>query len=468
MVKRQIVKNISFSFCANLLSFLVSIFMVMFVPKFLSIDEYGKWQLFLFYMTYLGVFTFGWRDGIYLRYAGDKLENLNKSCFSGQIYSYVLLMIMVSLFMTLLNVNFIRDPVKKEILLGVAVILPLYNFEGLCSSILQMTNCIKKYASLIAVERGTLLLLILVFLFLGARDYESMYSSNLIALAIASTFGVFACHVLFTTHLPTSKQVTMEALENIKVGIQLLTANIVGFFIIGIVRFGISAEWDVSTFGKVSLVLSLSNFLMVFIDSVSVVFFPLLKHIDLKKLGAVYIKGRLFLSVIVLGILLFYYPAKLILLFWLPQYAESFAYMAILFPVCVYESRFSLLINTYLKAIRREGLILKINIISIVVSCLFTMMTVYVMHNIRLAIISVIFLYAFRCELAENYLMGILKINILRDLISDNLLVLIFILTGFFINSWGCTVVYGCVYFIYLLFKKKHIIKLIREIRLKE
>lgn len=121
----------------------------------------------------------------------------------------------------------------------------------------------------------------------------------------------------------------------------------------------------------------------------------------------------------------------MILLFWLPQYAESFAYMAILFPVCVYESRFSLLINTYLKAIRREGLILKINIISIVVSCLFTMMTVYVMHNIRLAIISVIFLYAFRCELAENYLMGILKINILRDIISDNFLVLIFILTGF-------------------------------------
>lgn len=114
MVKRQIVKNISFSFCANLLSFLVSIFMVMFVPKFLSIDEYGKWQLFLFYMTYLGVFTFGWRDGIYLRYAGDKLENLNKSCFSGQIYSYVLLMIMVSLCMILLNVNFIRDPVKKK------------------------------------------------------------------------------------------------------------------------------------------------------------------------------------------------------------------------------------------------------------------------------------------------------------------------------------------------------------------
>ena len=54
MVKRQIVKNISFSFCANLLSFIVSIFMVMFVPKFLSIDEHGKWQLFLFYMTYLG------------------------------------------------------------------------------------------------------------------------------------------------------------------------------------------------------------------------------------------------------------------------------------------------------------------------------------------------------------------------------------------------------------------------------
>ena len=173
------------------------------------------------------------------------------------------------------------------------------------------------------------------------------------------------------------------------------------------------------------------------------------------------------MSVIVLGILLFYYPAKLIFSFWLPQYAESFAYMAIFFPVCVFESRFSLLVNTYLKAIRREGLILKINIISITVSCFATMLTVYMMHNIHLAIISAIFLYAFRCELAENYLMKILKINIMRDLITDNCMVLIFILTGFLINSWGCTIAYGCVYFMYLLFNKQHIVKIIGKIRLR-
>lgn len=466
MGKRQIFKNISFSFCANLLSFLVSIFMVMFVPKFLSIDEYGKWQLFLFYMTYLGVFTFGWRDGIYLRYAGNKLDDLNRSRFSGQMYSYVLLMIMVSLCIALLNGNFTRDPIKKEIIYGITVILPFYNLEGLCSSILQMTNRIKQYARLIATERGTLFLLILAFLALGLKNYESMFAADFVALAMASALGIFACRILFTIHLPSSKNIVIETLENMKVGIQLLTANVVGFFIIGIVRFGISTEWDVSTFGKVSLVLSLSNFLMVFIDSVSVVFFPLLKHIDINKLGLVYIKGRLFLSVIILGILLFYYPAKLILLFWLPQYAESFVYMAILFPVCVYEGRFSLLINTYLKAIRREGLILKINVISIIVSCLATIMTVYVMHNIHLAIASVIFLYAFRCDLAEYYLMKILKINIHLDLIGDNVLVLLFILTGFFINSWACMAVYGFAYFIYLVVHRQRIEELIDEIRL--
>lgn len=41
-----IIKNISYSFSANLISLLISVFMVMFVPKLLSVNDYGLWQLF--------------------------------------------------------------------------------------------------------------------------------------------------------------------------------------------------------------------------------------------------------------------------------------------------------------------------------------------------------------------------------------------------------------------------------------
>ena len=45
-------------------------------------------------------------------------------------------------------------------------------------------------------------------------------------------------------------------------------ANIASMLIIGVVRFGIERSWDVETFGKVSLTLSASNLMMLFINAV--------------------------------------------------------------------------------------------------------------------------------------------------------------------------------------------------------
>ena len=88
---KGIILNISYSFSANLLSLIVSAIMVMVVPKFLSVDDYGMWQLFLFYFSYLGFLHFGWEDGIYLRYAGKEFSELSPKKFSGQFYAIVVL-----------------------------------------------------------------------------------------------------------------------------------------------------------------------------------------------------------------------------------------------------------------------------------------------------------------------------------------------------------------------------------------
>jgi len=72
----EILKNISCSFGANFISLCISVFMVAFVPKFLNVDDYALWQLFLFYFSYLGFLHFGWEDGIYLRYAGKRFGSV--------------------------------------------------------------------------------------------------------------------------------------------------------------------------------------------------------------------------------------------------------------------------------------------------------------------------------------------------------------------------------------------------------
>lgn len=77
-----------------------------------------------------------------------------------------------------------------------------------------------------------------------------------------------------------------------------MVAIIASMLIIVIIRYGISIGWDVATFGKVSLTLSISNFMMIFISSVSVVFFPILKHMDESRLLDIYMKIRNMLACI--------------------------------------------------------------------------------------------------------------------------------------------------------------------------
>jgi hypothetical protein len=59
--------------------------------------------------------------------------------------------------------------------------------------------------------------------------------------------------------------------------------------------------------------------------------------------------------------------------------------------------------------------------------------------------------------LAETVLSKLLKTNFNKDIILELVLTLIFILSGWFINSWMTTIVYGTAYLGYLVLKRKEI-----------
>ena len=242
-------------------------------------------------------------------------------------------------------------------------------------------------------------------------------------------------------------------------------ANIASMLIIGIVRYGVSVGWDVVTFGKVSLTLGISNFLMIFISAVSVAFFPILKHVEESKLAGLYVKLRSGLSAILLALLIFYYPIRCLLSWWLPQYEDSLVYMAVLFPVCIFESKMQLLVNTYLKSMRQEFLMLKINSIAVILSAIVTVVSVELFHNLDMTIFSVVFLYAIRCFYAEVKLQKLLGLHLGKDMVVECLLVGTFIAGGWIWDNFICMVIYGAAYMAYLAWNKKQITNLISIIK---
>lgn len=468
----ETLKNIAYSFGANFVSLMISIFMVMVVPKYLSVNDYGLWQLFLFYFSYLGFLHFGWEDGIYLRYAGKNYDELDKKTFAGQFYGIVILQVILAILISGVGRVLVTDSVKRTALICSVWLAPLVNFNNLCNFIMQITNRIKDYAKLLMAERVVLFFGVVLFLLiLNHNEFRYMYFAKLFSVTTITLVGGYLCHDLLKPHFCPLKQILVETRENLLVGSQLMLANIAGMLIIGIVRYGISLGWDVATFGRVSLTLGISNFLMVFINSISVVFFPIIKRMDQARRANTYIVIRNMLDVILFAALIGYYPLKCILAWWLPKYADSLIYMSVLFPVCVFESKVSLLINTYLKSMRKEFLMLKINAGSVVFSLIVTTFTVGIWHNLNAAIFSIVMVYAFRCILAEYHVTKLLKLNLFKDIWEDLLMCGMFIGSGLIFDSYLCMLIYGFSYLAFIWVHRRsliHIINILGKRQIKE
>lgn len=78
---KNFLKDFSYALLSNLVSLIVSVLMILVIPKLIGVREYGYWQLYLFYSSYVGFLHFGWIDGIYLRFGGKEYKDLDKSLF---------------------------------------------------------------------------------------------------------------------------------------------------------------------------------------------------------------------------------------------------------------------------------------------------------------------------------------------------------------------------------------------------
>ena len=83
-----------------------------------------------------------------------------------------------------------------------------------------------------------------------------LYFAKVFSIVSVSLVGAYWCKSLLKLHFYPLKESLKEASINLSVGSKLMFANIASMLIIGIVRYGISIGWDITTFGKISLTLN--------------------------------------------------------------------------------------------------------------------------------------------------------------------------------------------------------------------
>lgn len=462
---KNFITNFSYTLGANIITFLVSAIIIAVVPKALGVKEYGYFQLYLFYTSYVIFFHFGLPNGVYLRYGGKEYSSLNKSVFTSQFWMVTVYVLILAAVGSSIIVFTLGAEKKGFILIMTclcgAIIIP----RDFILLMMQATNRIKDYVIATVIDRIVYVTLVVTFLILGRREYSLLISADILSKLLALIWIIYRCKEMIFQKLTSLKEGVQDALKNISAGSKILISNIADMMIIGILRIGIEHKWNIETFGKVSLTLSLSNLMLVVINAVSIVIYPMLRRTPQEELSKLYRIFRNILMVPLLGILVIYYPVKEILSLWLPRYANSLTYIALLLPICIYESKMSMLVNTYLKNLRKEKWILIVNLVSMGISFLVSLVTIFLLNNLILAMISIVLVLAFRCIYAELLLSKWLAIKVKKDILLELLMCLLFMATGWLLQSYWSTLIYAAGYLGYLYIKRKDITEAIQEIK---
>ncbi|MDQ8766999.1 hypothetical protein RFG22_04550 [Streptococcus ruminantium] len=450
---KKLLLNSSYAIISNLLSLSVSTLVILILPKLIGVEEYGYWQLYLFYTSYVGFAHLGWIDGIYLKYGGEEYEKLDKQNFFSQFISYSIFQVVIAVIIFIVGNSVDVGSSKEFIFNMLSLTLLATNLRFFVIYILQTTNLIKESARIMILDRLLYVLFLILLIIGGIYSYRLMIVVDVIGRFLSLLYGIYLCQDIVIQKLTNFRLNISEIVDNIKVGSNLMLSNVASMLVIGTVRLGIEKHWDVSTFGKISLTLSISNLVMTFINAIGIVIFPMLRRTEERALPGLYVKIRNILMPVLLGFLLLFFPLRAALMIWLPKYTDSLLYMALIFPISVFEGKMALLINTYLKAYRMERTILFVNLLSILLSMLLTFISVFVFSNLILATLSITFLLFFRCFFAEILLSKKLSISILSDALTEVVIAGLFIITAWILPSLVGFLVYLIVYTIYMWVK---------------
>ena len=447
----RLLKNFSYSFIANIINFMISAAVAFFVPKALGTESYGYFQLYLFYTSYIGFFHFGWADGIYLRYGGAYYDQLDKARMSAQLRMYTAFVLILGLAVCLFGMMTVSPQERAFVVGGTGAAILLMLPRTFLLYILQCTNRIREYAIGTVTERIVYFIVVATVLLSRTSSFRPLVLGDLAGKLTALLVTAWICRDLVKSRPEPLAAAFPETWKNLSAGIRLMFSNIASMLIVGIVRLAIERHWDVETFGKVSLTMAISNLFMVFIESVALILFPALRRMDPDRLKSLYGRMRGCLMLPLFGILLLYYPANAILSAWLPAYADKLRYMAILFPMCVFESKTSMLVNTYMKTLRKEKTLMTVNLSAVALSLLLSGIFVFGMNNLDLAIVSIVVLLAFRCVTGELLLAKTIGVTVTRDIVQELLLTAGFILASWLIGGIRSVLIYAAMYAAYLV-----------------
>lgn len=404
-------KNIIWVIISNLICLLFSVIASFLIPKVLTVDSYAEYKTYTLYVTYIGIFHFGFINGIYLKYGGYDYDNLPMNLFS--IYSKTLLIsqfiIQVIGFIILFFIskgNIFETPFFY-------VILNIFAINISCYFSL-INQCGKKFVhdSIMQIISKVFLLFVVVAMYFVSIDNGRIL---LIAVTIINYVVSLLWCILNRQLIVNSNNRIIELkhdiLLKIRTGFWVMISEYVALIILGIDSIFVNVLFPKYDFSMYSLAITITTLFLSVINIVSKLIYPYLMRADSDSYSQIYIKLNGYISAVVcMGISILFLLNYFIMIY-IPEYKDSIQILGVLGTIVIFKTLLELVCGNFYKVLRKEQAFFKNNMFALVIALVFNVLFYIIFRNvIAIAYASVLtfFIWYF---VANSYFLSILKIK---------------------------------------------------------
>ena len=323
-------KGILAVFKTNVIVLLFNLITNFLLPKYLSVEAYASIKAFQLYVLYIGVFHFGYCDGVYLRYGGKTIGNIDKHELKNDVSTMCLYQLGISILVIASNL-FIHD--FSWLAFSVAI-LPL-NMVSYYKLLCQATGEFTRYGNITNVTTVLMFAINIGLLFLADIQKDAVpYIVAYVVLDIGIWLGL-------EWYIPRTFQLLgvkgkfdiRLVLQNVKDGILLTLGNLSTALFTGMDRWFVKFLMDTFTFAQYSFAVSIESFLNVAVTPVSITLYNFFcKHDEREEIK----KIKDFIIVFAALLPACAFPTKWILEHFLVNYIEATRVLFILFAAQTY------------------------------------------------------------------------------------------------------------------------------------
>lgn len=460
---RRLVKDYTVAVVAQGVGLLLGLVTSLVIPKFFSITDYGYWQLFLFYSTYVGFFHFGLNDGVYLINGGMSREQIDKKKINSQFWIGFLYQLIIVVGILACISSYEGD--RQFILIATAIYLLISNASSYLGYLLQAINETRHYSISLIVNQVVFLVATLILLILGITDFVLYVVFYVFAKLCAFAYCVLRTKDFFASGLVSFSKAVLSSILSIRVGIKLMIAGIASMLVFGVARVAIDIVWGIDTFGQLSLAISLMNYILTFISQISMVLFPALRKASDQETNSFLISLNNAANMLFPSVYVLYFPIAWLVQVWLPQYQTACVWLAFLIPACVFDGKMNACFSTYYKVYRKEKELLIVNIGTVLVSSAGVLFNIFALDSPEGVIISPVLAIMLRSFCSELRMLSNLKGRLRKGTLIGMGMAVVFIAVNCLFESPIGFFVCIILYVLILVSEKETIEKLIQTTR---